>query len=169
MAFEGLKRYGLEKLAWVGLRLALGWTLLWAFLDKMVGLGYATARESSWLEGGSPTTGYLNYATTGPFASIFKDIAGNAAVDVIFMLALLMIGVALILGIGVRIAGYSGALLMVMLWSTRLPPENNPILDDHIIYMIVFLAMTVVKPGRWLGLGKWWSETNLVKKLPILE
>jgi thiosulfate dehydrogenase [quinone] large subunit len=109
------------------------------------------------------------YATTGPFASIFKDIAGNAAVDVIFMLALLMIGVALILGIGVRIAGYSGALLMVMLWSTRLPPENNPILDDHIIYMIVFLAMTVVKPGRWLGLGKWWSETNLVKKLPILE
>lgn len=169
MDFERLKEFGPEKLAWVGLRLGLGWITLWAFIDKMFGLGYATASENSWLNGGSPTTGYLSYATDGPLAGFFQDIAGNTAVDVLFMLALLMIGVALILGIGVRIAGYSGALLMVMLWSTRLPPENNPILDDHIIYMIVFLAMTVVKPGRWLGLGKWWSETDLVKKLPILE
>jgi len=35
--------------------------------------------------------------------------------------------------------------------------------------MILFLAMTLVKPGRWLGLGKWWSNTPLVKRFPILE
>ena len=169
MAFEGLKEYGPEKLAWVGLRLGLGWTTLWAFLDKTFGLGYATTRESSWLEGGSPTTGYLSYATSGPFADVFKDIAGNTVVDVLFMLALLMIGVALILGIGVRIAGYAGALLMVLLWSTNLPPANNPLIDEHIIYMIVFLGMTVVRPGKWIGLGRWWAQTGLVKRFPILE
>jgi thiosulfate dehydrogenase [quinone] large subunit len=85
------------------------------------------------------------------------------------MAALLLIGGAVILGIGTKISGYAGALLMVILWSTNLPPANNPIVDEHIVYMLLFLAMTLVKPGRWLGLGKWWSNTPLVKRFPILE
>jgi len=88
---------------------------------------------------------------------------------VLFMLALLAIGLAWILGVGQRIAGYAGALLMIMLWSTNLPPANNPIVDEHIVYLIVFLAMTLVKPGKWLGLGKWWANIKLVKRFPILE
>lgn len=166
MRFERLTK---EQYAWVGLRLVLGWIMLWAFFDKLFGLGYATASSRSWLNGGSPTSGYLQYATSGPLSDFYNGLAGNTAVDAIFMLALLMVGGALILGIGTKIAGYSGALLMVLLWTTYLPPENNPIVDDRIVYAILFLAMTVVKPGRWLGLGKWWSETSLVKRFPILE
>ena len=158
-----------EQWAWVGVRLVLGWTLLWAFLDKLFGLGYSTLSSKSWLNGGSPTTGYLSYATSGPLASFYNGLSGNTAVDALFMLALFAIGLATLLGVGTKISGYTGALLMVMLWSTNLPPAQNPIIDDHIVYMILFLGMTVVKPGRWLGLGEWWSNTKLVKRFPILE
>ena len=166
MKFERLTK---EQYAWVGLRLVLGWIMLWAFVDKLLGLGYATAESRSWLNGGSPTTGYLANAATGPFAGFYNDLAGNGAVDVLFMLALLAVGLATIFGVGQRIAGYAGALLMLLLWTTHLPPDNNPIVDDHIVYMILFLAMTIVKPGQWLGLGKWWANNKLVKRFPILE
>ena len=158
-----------EQYAWVGVRLVLAWTLIWAFFDKLLGLGYATSSDNAWINGGSPTSGYLAYASSGPLADFYNGLAGNTAVDILFMLALLAIGVALVLGVGQRITGYAGALLMLMLWSTRLPPENNPITDDHIVYLILFLAMTIVKPGKWWGLGKWWSNTALVKRFPILE
>ena len=166
MKFEKLTK---EQYAWVGIRLVLGWTMIWAFFDKLFGLGYATESSKSWLNGGSPTAGYLKFASSGPLSGLFNSLSGNTGVDVLFMAALLLIGGAVILGIGTKISGYAGALLMLLLWSTNLPPDNNPIVDDHIVYMILFLAMTLVMPGRWLGLGKWWSNTPLVKRFPILE
>jgi thiosulfate dehydrogenase [quinone] large subunit len=164
-----MERLTREQYIWVGVRFGLGWTFLWAFLDKLFGLGYSTASESSWINGGSPTTGFLTYATSGPFSGIYEGLAGNTAVDTVFMAALVLLGVALILGIANRIAGYGGALLMLIMWTSRLPPENNPIIDDHIIYMIVLLGIAFVQPGKWLGLGKWWSEQSLVRRFPILE
>jgi len=161
--------FGKEQLAWIGLRFILGWMMLWAFLDKTFGLGYATTSDHAWLSGSSPTSGYLGYATSGPLAGFYQSLVGNAVVDVLFMLALIAVGIALILGIGMKIAGYSGAVLMAILWSTNLPPAKNPIIDDHIINFVLLLALTTVKAGQWLGLGKWWITTPLVKKFPILE
>lgn len=149
---------GRERYIWVALRLGLGWLFLWAFLDKLFGLGFATASESAWLAGGSPTFGYLNFATSGPFAPLFQSLAGNPVADWLFMLGLLLLGLALILGIGVQIAGYSGALLMFLMWLSHLPPENNPFLDEHIIYLITLIGLARVKAGQVAGLGKWWSE-----------
>ena len=85
------------------------------------------------------------------------------------MLGLLLIGLALILGIGVKIAGYSGALMMLLIWLALLLPKHNPILDEHIIYLVVLLGLTIVKSGQWFGLGKQWANTKIVKKYPILE
>jgi thiosulfate dehydrogenase [quinone] large subunit len=164
-----LEKLSKEQYVWVGLRLVLGWTLFWAFLDKLFGLGYATASNSSWLNGGSPTAGYLKFATSGPLSGFWNGLSGNSVVDALFMLALLAIGLAVILGIGTKISGISGALLMLMLWSTTLPPANNPIVDEHIVFLLVFLGMVLVKPGRWWGLGKWWANMALVKRYPILE
>lgn len=162
-------KYSKEQLVWIFLRLALGWMLLWAFFDKLFGLGFSTMHEKSWLNGVSPTLGFLKGATAGPFASFYQSMAGNPVVDWLFMLGLLLISLALIFGIGMRIAGYSGALLMLLMWTAHLPPQNNPFLDEHLIYMVLFLAFTFVKAGQWFGLGKWWSQTALVKKFPILE
>ena len=164
-----MERLTKEQYIWAAARFGLGWTFIWAFFDKMLGLGYATASEASWVNGGSPTTGFLTYATSGPFSGLYESLAGNTAVDVLFMGALLLLGVSLLLGIANMLAGYGGALLMVMMWTSMLPPENNPVIDEHIIYMIVLLGIAFVRPGRWLGLGKWWSEQSLVRRFPILE
>jgi thiosulfate dehydrogenase [quinone] large subunit len=85
------------------------------------------------------------------------------------MLGLLMIGLSLLLGIGMKVAGYAGALMMLLMWSSHLPPQQNPILDEHIIYLLVFISFTFTKAGQCFGAGKWWSKTALVKKWPFLE
>ena len=76
------------------LRVGMGFIFLWAFFDKLLGLGYATLPERSWLAGGSPTFGYLKNATHGPLAEFFQSLAGNPLVDILFMLGLLGVGVA---------------------------------------------------------------------------
>src|SRR5512142_2994523 len=86
-----------------GVRIALGWVFLWAFLDKTFGLGHETASKAAWINGGHPTQGFLKFAAKGPFKGFFNSIAGAAWADWLFMAALLGIGVALILGIGMRI------------------------------------------------------------------
>lgn len=156
-----------ERYIWAVLRIGMGWIFLWGFLDKLFGLGFATASENAWLAGGSPTSGYLNFATSGPLAPLFQSLAGNPIVDWLFMVGLLAIGLSLILGMGVKIGGYAGALLVFLMWLSHLPPQNNPFLDDHIIYAIIFIGPARVKAGQWLGLGKWWSER--VKNYPFLE
>lgn len=151
------------------LRIALGWILFWAFLDKLFGFGFSTAPENSWLNGVSPTTGFLKFGVSGIFAEVFNELAGNILVDILFMAALLLVGGSLILGIGTKIAGYTGAILMFILYLTNVPPLHNPVIDEHIIYLICLVGIANFKSGHVLGLGKWWSETRIVKRFPILE
>lgn len=153
---------------WGLLRISMGFIFLWAFFDKVFGLGFATQPEKTWLMGNSPTMGYLKSAQ-GVFAPLYQAMAGNPVIDWLFMMGLLLLGLSLLLGIGLKIAGYGGALLMLMMWSSHLPPAQNPILDEHIIYMLVLLGLPQLKAGRVLGIGAWWSNTSLVKKFPFLD
>jgi thiosulfate dehydrogenase [quinone] large subunit len=146
-----------------GLRLALGWTFLWAFLDKTFGLGHETAAADAWTEGGSPTEGFLSFATAGPFADTYQGIAGAAWADWLFMIGLLGIGVALMLGVAMRIAVASGALMLVLMWTAVLPPANNPFMDDHLIYAGLLVLLAALGAGRTLGLGTWWEDLPIVR------
>ncbi|PJC37040.1 hypothetical protein CO046_02530 [Candidatus Peregrinibacteria bacterium CG_4_9_14_0_2_um_filter_53_11] len=147
-----------------GLRIVMGFTFLWAFLDKTFGLGFSTAAEKSWLAGSSPTAGFLQNATTGPLASFYQGLAGSGLVDWLYMIGLLCLGVALILGVGLKVAGYAGGLLVLLMWSSLLPPKNNPIVDDHIAYLFVLLLLPRLNAGDTWGLGGWWKRTELVRK-----
>jgi len=165
---QSLEKILQQKFAWTAVRITLAWTFLWAFLDKTFGLGYATESSKSWLNGGSPTEGYLKFATSGPLTDFYQSLSGNAAVDVVFMIALLLLGITLFLGIGLRLAAIGGSLLMLLMWSSGLPPANNPITDDHIVYMFALIGLALANAGQWYGLGKWWANTPLVKRFPIL-
>jgi thiosulfate dehydrogenase [quinone] large subunit len=151
-----------------GIRLALGWVFLWAFLDKAFGLGHETTSAKAWIHGGSPTKGFLGSAAEGPFSGFYHSLAGTAFADVLFMAALLAIGAALILGIGMRLAAGAGALLVVMMWSAVLPPANNPFMDDHLIYAAVLVLLALLGAGNTLGLGRLWTATPLVRRNPWL-
>jgi thiosulfate dehydrogenase [quinone] large subunit len=145
------------------LRLSIGWVFLWAFLDKAFGLGHETASKDAWFNGGSPTSGFLGFATKGPFSSIYQNIAGQSWADYLFMMGLLGIGVALMAGVAMRIAAGSGALLLVLMWTAVLPPENNLFMDDHLIYAMILVVLAALGAGRTLGLGRVWEQLPMVK------
>jgi len=153
---------------WAGLRLALGFTFLWAFVDKVFGFGFATPEARAWINGGQPTKGFLANAT-GPFEGMYHSMAGIAVFDWLFMLGLASIGIALMLGIGTRIAAGAGSLLLVLMWTASLPLDNNPFLDDHLIYAGLLVGLALVKAGDTLGFGKMWARLPLVRKAPWLK
>jgi len=160
-------------------RISLGLIFLWAFFDKMFGLGFSTCRAATsnvvtvgcsqaWLKGGSPTSGFLSHAT-GPFASFYQNLAGHGWVDYLFMAALLAFGVCLVLGIGMRLATSLAGLLLVLMWSAMLWPAQNPLLDEHIIYVFVLVALNLSNSQQKWGLRDWWLKTQLVKNMPLFE
>ncbi|MDQ5901535.1 MAG: thiosulfate dehydrogenase (quinone) large subunit [Patescibacteria group bacterium] len=120
------------------LRLAMSFIFLWAFFDKTFGLGFATTAEKAWMAEGSPTSGFLLNATKGPFADFFRSLADVGAIDFIFMAGLLGIGLSLLLNKYVKWGSIAGILMMLLMYLASFPPENNPIIDDHIIYALVF-------------------------------
>ena len=162
-------------------RIALGWVFLWAFLDKAFALGFATgrlesgaidffAKDAAWLNGGHPTAGFLEFGTKGPFKDFYAGLAGQTWVDWVYMLSMLLIGVALILGIGTRLAAIGGIIWMGLFYTAgAIWPENNPFLDEHVVYAIVLAGIAYVAAGRYLGLGKYWERVPLVKRYPILK
>jgi thiosulfate dehydrogenase [quinone] large subunit len=150
-------------------RIAIGWVFLWAFLDKTFGLGFATESADAWVNGGSPTFGFLNFGTEGKtFHDFFASLSGPFA-DWLFMIGLLGIGLALILGIGMRIAAVSGAIMLLLMWAAELPLENNPFMDDHIIYALVLGVLAMAAAGRTWGLGRAWERLPLVQRYRFLE
>jgi thiosulfate dehydrogenase [quinone] large subunit len=152
-----------------GLRIALGWVFLWAFLDKLLGLGRSTPAANAWIDGGSPTKGFLGKAVSGPFESLYHSFAGAAWADTLFMTGLAGIGIALIAGVGMRLAATAGSLLLVLMWSAVLPPENNPFMDDHLIYAGVLITLALTAAGNTLGLGAYWNRLPIVQRLPWLK
>ena len=165
--------------AWAVTRLSIGFVFLWAFFDKLLALGYATGTDretgaidrfgdAAWINGGSPTTGYLS-GVAGPFKGLFEPMAGAAWADWLFMAGLLAIGAALMLGIGMRIAAATGALLLGFMWMASLPLDNNPFMDDHLIYAMVLIGLAAVHAGDTLGFGRTWARTDLVRRHPTLR
>ncbi len=169
------------------LRIAFGVTFLWAFFDKLLALGFGTgavtneagartgidffAKDGAWVNGGSPTEGFLAFGVPAhnPFKGIFEAMAGDTWVNLLFMVGLLGIGVALLAGIGMRIATASGALMYLLMWIASLPLENNPVVDDHLLGAIAMGVLALGYAGNTWGFGRAWSGTSLVRKNPILR
>lgn len=163
----GATARAVAKYSWFAARIGMGLIFLWAFVDKLFGLGYATPAGKGWIDGGHPTKGFLSGAE-GPFAGVYHDLAGTPFADIAFMVGLAAIGVALLLGIGMRIAAAAGALMLTMMYTVVLPPETNPVIDDHLILAVLLIGIAAAGAGVTFGLGCWWTKTPLVKKLPWL-
>ncbi|MBM7515655.1 hypothetical protein [Nocardioides nitrophenolicus] len=161
------------------LRIGFGLTFLWAFVDKLLALGYSTgvAQDGSvdrfgpdaWIHGGSPTQGFLGFAADGPFQSLWNSLAGTAFADWSFMLGLLAIGVSLTFGIGMRLGTLAGFVMYLLMWSVVLPPANNPVLDDHLLGAATMVVLGLTGAGATWGLGHRWARLPLVRRFPVLR
>ena len=155
-----------EKKAWgftvLGLaRAMVGFTFLWAFLDKLFGFGFATPAERSWLNGGSPTSGFLggSIANGNPFAGAWEFFLSiNPLTDVLFMLGLLGVGLALLLGIGTRVAAVSAAAMYTLMYLAAFPIASNPLYDTHLLLAVAVIAMAGLAAGDHVGLGRRWNR-----------
>lgn len=123
------------------LRYAMSFIFLWAFFDKTFGLGFATSSANAWINGGSPTTGFLTNGTSGPFVEFFQSLAGIGMIDWIFMIGLLFIGLTLLSKKYLKWGVVAGIFMMLLMYLSTFPPENNPLIDSHIIYILVLAVL----------------------------
>lgn len=150
------------------LRLAIGFIFLWAFLDKTFGLGFSTPVERAWVNGGTPSQGFLGSdAVTGPLQPFFAGIA-SPATDVLFMLGMLGIGLAVMLGIGLRISAVAGTVIMVLMYLAEWPftagtASTNPVVDYHIIYALALIVVAATAAGDTWGFGAAWRRLPFVR------
>jgi thiosulfate dehydrogenase [quinone] large subunit len=166
------------------LRVVFGLTFLWAFLDKLLSLGFSTGAvtntqgaktgidffgPAAWIHGGNPTLGFLKFGATGPFQGFYNAIAGEAWVNWLFMLALLGIGVALTFGIVMRLGTAAGFVLYLMMWSVALWPATNPVIDEHILGAATMVVLALTMAGDTWGAGKAWAKTSIVARFPVLR
>ena len=163
-----------QSYALAALRILTGFIFLWAFLDKTFGLGYSTASGKGWIEGGSPTKGFLSSLAAGPMASTFHSWAGAWWADWLFMLGLLGVGVAVMAGVALRPAAVAGTALLALMWIAAWPPamhrsdgsptmSTNPFVNYHVIYAAALIAVAATGAGATWGLGRLWARLPIVR------
>ncbi|GAA3880319.1 DoxX family membrane protein [Streptomyces lacrimifluminis] len=160
--------------AFASLRLFTGFVFLWAFLDKTFGFGYATPSGKGWIDGGSPTKGFLGSVAVGPMESTFHSWAGDPWANWLFMLGLFGIGLALAAGVALRLAAVAGTAMMALMWIAEWPPakhlsdgsasmSTNPFVDYHLIYAVALIVLAAVAAGDALGAGRLWARLPFVR------
>ncbi|RKN56413.1 DoxX family membrane protein [Streptomyces klenkii] len=163
-----------------GLRILTGFVFLWAFLDKTFGWEYATPAGGGWVDGGSPTEGFLSHVSVGPLEDTFHGWAGDAWADWTFMLGLLAIGLALLGGVALRLAAAGGTVMMGLMWAAEWPLDQtladgslsmstNPLIDYHVIYAAALIALAAAHAGATWGLAGRWERLPVVRDAPWLR
>jgi thiosulfate dehydrogenase (quinone) large subunit len=97
---------------------------------------------------------------------VVKDMAGPLT-DWLFMLGMLGVGVAVMLGVGLRVAAVSGSIIMALMWIAEWPinqGSTNPLIDYHVIYALVLIVVALTFAGDTWGLGRWWANLPVVRK-----
>jgi len=162
------------------LRISLGLIYLWAFVAQAFGIVYANSITSAsgkagsygwhfsydsslgWISSGfshSPTSAYIG-STHGPLAFIVRNLPQGLD-DFGWMFAIAGLGIALTFGIFMRIAGWGGLALNILIWFSGFPPGSNPFIDGtHTIYALLILLLMFLHAGRRWGTGRW-AESHL--------
>jgi thiosulfate dehydrogenase (quinone) large subunit len=91
------------------------------------------------------------------------------------VLALLGIGLALILGVGLRIAAVGGVVLVALMWAAVWPlaqhatggaltGSTNPLVDEHVMDALALIVVGVGGTASRLGLGAMWAKLPFVQR-----
>lgn len=157
---------------WVGysvlsLRLVLGFIILSSGLGKL-------ARDG-WTNPGAWTAeGFLVFgvADANPLKGLFLWFAEYLwLIDPLVMWTQILIGLALLLGVFVRLAALGGAFQMILFWTAAwqgglaagLPVANGYVIDSSFVYALVLFGLGAWGAGRILGIDAWLEQTTVVQ------
>jgi thiosulfate dehydrogenase [quinone] large subunit len=48
--------------------------------------------------------------------------------------------------------------MLFLMYVAVLPPEHNPLVDEHIIYSLLLILLLFNRAGDYLGLGARWAR-----------
>lgn len=136
-----------QKVSLFLLRISLGILFLWA--------GYAKLIDPKW-----SAAGYI--AGSKMFIGFYSWLLQPNILPITNFLnewGLTLIGVALILGIFVRLSSFFGIVLMALYYLPIYPPAHG-LVDEHIIYSAAFLVLMAFGAGKILTLSDW-AQTRL--------
>jgi thiosulfate dehydrogenase [quinone] large subunit len=147
------------------LRLVLGWYM---FIDGMEAL-----LTPGWSAAGFLTNAQNAHMFYAGFYNWFASPTNLWWVNPINAWGITLIGVALLLGAGSRLAAWGGATLMLLYYFphyTTLPiVPHGFIVDDHIIYAAVFVLIALWAPARSFGIGKYLQAHTFLGRIPIIS
>ena len=142
------------------LRLSLGLLFLYAGLTKIADPAWSAA-------------GYLKGAKS--FPELFAWFARPEILPVTNFLnewGLTLIGIALVLGVFVRLASLAGVLLMLLYYLPLpfpFPNAHSFVIDEHIVYIAALLVLASLRAGRFFGLEKWCTSLPICSRFPRLR
>ena len=136
------------------LRIFVGWHFLYEGIAKLTAPSWSAA-------------GYLKQAR-GPFADLFKGLAGNpdmlANADLVTMWGLTAVGVLLILGLFTRLASIGGIGFLLMFYLCNppfvgyfysIPSEGSYlVVNKNLVELCALIVILVTGSGRFAGLDR---------------
>ena len=150
------------------LRIAIGWMMLWPFFDKLLGLGFQTPSGSGFIDGESPSD-FVDLVAGGIFKDLFTALGGNLAIDILFMAALLILGLTLILGIASKLTTLAMTAFLILMYMLHVPPTDNPLIDYHITWILALWAVYYLGGYERFSIKREWESFSLVQRFPILQ
>ena len=86
---------------------------------------------------------------------------------------MLGIGLAVMLGIGLRVSAVAGTVILVLMYLAEWPfganaASTNPAVDYHIIYALSLIVLAALSAGDTWGFGLAWKRLGFVQKMPWL-
>lgn len=143
------------------LRVALGWLYFYAGITKVMDPAWSSA-------------GYLKSALS--LHGLYAWFASPGVIPVVDFLnkwGLTFLGIALILGAFVRLAGWLGALLMALYYVPILAfpivGQHYAIVDEHFIFATCLLLLAQSQSGRFFGFDGWLMRQPKWKSSAFLQ
>jgi thiosulfate dehydrogenase [quinone] large subunit len=155
-------------------RVATGIVFLTAGLEKWLGAEPFSA--AGFLKFGTLGTPVLGSAAEGvvynPTHDFWVSLAGNATLmpvlNWLVVFGEIAIGLALVLGVGTRIAAVAGTLMMALFFIAAWNFEHG-IVNEQLMYGIVAGFLGVIAAGRYFGVDALIEKATTVRHTPQLR
>lgn len=142
------------------MRVVTGWWFFHAGVTKLIEDGLAFGYAPIYLQG-------MEGTVLGPVAVWMGNNLGWL-LQALVPLGETFVGLALMLGVAVRLAGFVGTAFMVLFWTGN-AGFGHGLVNGDLMGLLLFVTMMVLATGRYYGLDAIIEQTDFVKNHPRLK